>query len=187
MDKKLKTISIGLLAIVTGVGAAFGIVAQTTRSNNSDKKDEKAAYRSSVQVQDDPNEREESNEANETSEENEADEQGEKSEKAEANEADETDETADTNAEDQAENAESTRLQSLARITPEQAKAAALAKFNGTVSKVELENEDGNVVYGVEIQTADGDRDVKVDAGSGQVLHSESSAENDGENEVEND
>jgi uncharacterized membrane protein YkoI len=184
MGKKAKIVLIGLLATVTGVGAAFGIVAQTTRGNDSDRKDEKATYRSSVQVQDDPNEREETNEANETSEENEADEQGEKGEKAEANEADEANEAAETDAEDQAENAESARLQSLARITPEQAKSAALAQVSGTLKKVELENEDGNVVYGVEIQTADGgDRDVKVDAGNGQVLHTETGEENDGEND----
>ncbi len=185
MGKKAKIVLIGLLATVTGVGAAFGIVAQTTRGNDSDKKDEKATYRSSVQVQDDPNEREEADEANKTSEENEAGEQGEK---AEANEVDETNETAETDAENQAEFAESARLQSMARITPEQAKSAALAKFGGTVKKVELENEDGNVVYGVEIQIADGgERDVKVDAGNGQVLHTETGAENDGENDGEND
>ena len=182
MGKKVKIVLVGLLATVTGVGAAFGIVAQTTRGNDSDKKDEKATYRSSVQVQDDPNEREEADEANETSEANEAGEQGEK---AEANEANET---ADTDAEDQAEIAESARLQSMARITPEQAKSAALAQVSGTVKKVELENEDGNVVYGVEIKTADGgERDVKVDAGNGQVLHSETSAENDGESDGEHD
>ena len=67
-------------------------------------------------------------------------------------------------AEDKAEGAERESLKSLARITPEQARAAALAQVPGTVKKVELENEDGNVVYGVEIKTANGESDVKVDA-----------------------
>jgi len=40
--------------------------------------------------------------------------------------------------------------------------AAALAQVPGTVKKVELENEDGNVVYGVEINTAKGESDVKL-------------------------
>jgi uncharacterized membrane protein YkoI len=80
-------------------------------------------------------------------------------------------------AEDKAESAESERLKSLARITPEQASAAALAQVPGTVKKVELENENGNVVYGVEIKTADGESDVKVDAGDGRVLHVEKDGE----------
>jgi len=61
--------------------------------------------------------------------------------------------------------------------TPEQASAAALAQVPGTVKKVELENEDGNVVYGVEIKTANGESDVKVDAGDGRVLHVEKDGE----------
>ena len=68
-------------------------------------------------------------------------------------------------------------MKSLARITPEQAQAAALAQVPGTVKKVELENEDGNVVYGVEIKTADGESNVKVDAGDGRVLHVEKDGE----------
>jgi uncharacterized membrane protein YkoI len=68
------------------------------------------------------------------------------------------------------EAAEAAALQALAKISPDQAKQAALAAVPGTVDKVELENENGNVVYGVEI-TANGTRvDVKVDAGNGSVL-----------------
>ena len=40
-------------------------------------------------------------------------------------------------------------------------------------AKVELEKENGNVVYGVEIKTANGESDVKVDAGDGRMLHVE--------------
>lgn len=62
-------------------------------------------------------------------------------------------------------------LAGLAKITPEQAKAAALTAVPGTAGQVELENEDGNVVFGVEVTTATGARmDVKVDAGNGKVL-----------------
>ena len=70
-------------------------------------------------------------------------------------------------------------MKSLARITPEQASAAALAQVPGTAKKVELENEDGNVVYGVEIKTAKGESDVKVYAGDGRVLHVEQDGEGD--------
>jgi uncharacterized membrane protein YkoI len=88
-------------------------------------------------------------------------------------------ELAGEEAEDRAEGAESERLKSLARITPEQARDAALAQVPGTAKKVELENEDGNVVYGVEIKTARGESDVKVDAGDGRVLHVEHDGEGD--------
>ncbi|MGI9035560.1 MAG: PepSY domain-containing protein [Pyrinomonadaceae bacterium] len=191
MNKKVKAILIGLLAIVTATGAAFGIAAQ--KSNG--EKAEKATYRSSVQTQNEQIENE-ANEANETSEENEASEQGETAEANEtseenemneadeANEVNEADETAETNAKEQNETAESANLQSSAKITPEQAKAAALAQISGTVKNVRLENEGGNVVYAVEIQTADGGiREVNVDAGNGQVLPAESGAENDGESD----
>jgi hypothetical protein len=40
--------------------------------------------------------------------------------------------------------------------------------------EVELENEDGNIVFGVEVTRPDGTKlDVKVDAGTGKVLASE--------------
>lgn len=57
-------------------------------------------------------------------------------------------------------------LGALATITAETAQAAAEAE--GTVVTVELEIENGYLVYGVALQ--DG-RDVKVDAGNGTVLH----------------
>jgi uncharacterized membrane protein YkoI len=64
---------------------------------------------------------------------------------------------------------ESAKLQSLAKITPEQAKLAAEKAQSGTSKSVKLENENGSVVYGVVI----GQQDVKVDAGNGQVLYAE--------------
>jgi uncharacterized membrane protein YkoI len=65
-------------------------------------------------------------------------------------------------------------LQPLAKITPEQAKQAALAAVPGTVNKVTLENENGSVVYGVEITAGGTVTDVKVDAGTGKVLAQDS-------------
>ena len=65
-------------------------------------------------------------------------------------------------------------LATAAKITPDQAKAAALAAVPGTAGKIELENENGNVVFGVEVTTATGSRiDVKVDAGNAKVLAQE--------------
>lgn len=59
-------------------------------------------------------------------------------------------------------------LSTLAKIMPEAAQTAA--GVEGTVVKVELDDENGFLVYSVEL--SDG-RDVKVDAGSGSILHIE--------------
>lgn len=59
----------------------------------------------------------------------------------------------------------------LAKLTFDQAIAKALEAVQGKVLKTELENENGFLVYGVEVVTADNSiADVKVDAGSGKVL-----------------
>ena len=72
----------------------------------------------------------------------------------------------------QSEADQSAALQSLAKISPDQARDAALAAVPGTAGKVELDNENGNVVYSVQITDASGKViDVKVDAGNGSVLH----------------
>jgi uncharacterized membrane protein YkoI len=161
---KMKLMMIALVAVVTaGAGVALTAMAQ----GEGRKQEDKVTYRSSVQTQDDQNERVEANEAQ----------GGEESEANEANESEDGEKGEE--AEDRAEGAESERLKSLARITPEQARDAALAQVPGRVKKVELENEDGNVVYGVEIKTAEGESDIKVDAGDGRVLHIEQDGEGD--------
>jgi uncharacterized membrane protein YkoI len=165
----MKWIQAALVAvIIAGTGVALTAALAQGKRKHEGKQEEKAKYHSSVQVPDDKNEREESEEAEGT----------EGNEGAEANEANESKEgKKGEEAEDKVEGAESERLKSLARIAPEQAQAAALAQVPGTVKKVELENEDGNVVYGVEIKTANGEIDVKVDAGDGRVLHVEKDEE----------
>ena len=169
LKANMKWITAALVAMmIAGAGIALTAAMAQGKRKHESKQEEKVKYTSSVQVQDDKNEREEA-EGAEGKEENEASEANEANESKEGNKGEE--------AEDKAEGAESERLKSLARITPEQASAAALAQVPGTVKKVELENEDGNVVYGVEIKTANGERDVKVDAGDGRVLHVEKDGE----------
>jgi uncharacterized membrane protein YkoI len=68
------------------------------------------------------------------------------------------------------EQAEAARYQKLARITADQARSAALAKVPGTATTVRLENDEGNLVYGVRVMTSAGKRWVKIDAGNGTVL-----------------
>jgi uncharacterized membrane protein YkoI len=70
------------------------------------------------------------------------------------------------------ERGEAGRLAALAKIDATQAVSAALAQVPGTVLKTELDNENGNLVYSVEIRTSKNEiKDVKVDAGNGAVLH----------------
>lgn len=69
---------------------------------------------------------------------------------------------------------EAAALEGLATITPEEAEAAALAAVPGTASEVELDDEDGFVVYEIEVNAADGSvTEVLVDAGDGSVLAQE--------------
>ena len=66
-------------------------------------------------------------------------------------------------------------------ITEDQAKQTALASVTGGVFKeIELEDEDGVIVYGVEIQSGNNTYDVKVDANTGAIVKSD---QDNGENE----
>lgn len=72
---------------------------------------------------------------------------------------------------EQDDKTEQAKLASVAKITPDQAKAAAEKALGGTASEVKLENDGGNVVYAVTVGT----KEAKVDAGNGSILHSETS------------
>jgi uncharacterized membrane protein YkoI len=145
-----------------GIGVA-GLRAQGAAKSHVET-EQKANYKSSIQVpNDDKGEREEA--GNEKGEKAEGNEAAKANEAGEQNEADEQDEATSP-----AEQAEAARYQKLARITADQARSAALAAVPGTAKTVELENEDGNLVYGVTVKAAAGERDVKVDAGNGKVL-----------------
>lgn len=72
--------------------------------------------------------------------------------------------------EDEAQDAqEMAQYKSLAKITPQQAQKAAEASQGGTATKVELDEEDGSLVYEVKV----GKAEVLVDAGNGKVLKTE--------------
>lgn len=77
---------------------------------------------------------------------------------------------------------ESTKLQSLAKITPQQARTAAEAAQGGKASSVKLENENGNVVYSVVI----GKAEVIVDAGNARILSTENSQQGGKEGSEQN-
>jgi uncharacterized membrane protein YkoI len=89
--------------------------------------------------------------------------------------------------ESQSEADEAKALEALATITPDEAEQAArVAVPDGTVNEVELEDENGSVVYGVEMTDADGSEvDVKIDAGDGTVLGQENEADEGEEDEAD--
>lgn len=78
---------------------------------------------------------------------------------------------------------ESAQYLKLAKITLDQARAAALAAVPGTVTSIQLEDKDGYLVYEVEI----GNQEVIIDAGTGKVLYQGVMDAGDNENGTEND
>lgn len=72
---------------------------------------------------------------------------------------------------------EATALASMATISVEQAKTAALVANPGTtVIQAELDNENGVLVYSVELSNGS---DVKVDAGNAAILYTDNGADNE--------
>jgi Peptidase propeptide and YPEB domain len=67
---------------------------------------------------------------------------------------------------------EGEKLQHLAKISASQAQQTAEAAQGKKASSTKLENEDGNLVYAVNI----GQKEVSVDAGTGQILYTEDTA-----------
>jgi uncharacterized membrane protein YkoI len=98
---------------------------------------------------------------------------------------DETREPEEAKEDDEAQEAKA--LEDYVKVTPEDAKNAALAKVPGKVVKVSLDNENGYVVYSVEISTNNGIKDVKVDAGNGQVIYVDSDHESEQETTAEHE
>jgi hypothetical protein len=79
-----------------------------------------------------------------------------------------------------------TELPALAKISFQQATAAALKVAPGGVLKAELEVEDGNLMYSFEIVGADKTiTEVEIDAGNGQVLGTEKETGKKEENKAE--
>ena len=82
---------------------------------------------------------------------------------------------------------EQATLAKQATITEEEAIKTALEKVPGTVQKVELEDEDGTVVYGIEVKAKDASvQDVKVDAKTGKIIKVENDDKN-GKEENDNE
>ncbi len=80
------------------------------------------------------------------------------------------------------EAAEAAALSSLATISQADAEAAALAAVSGEIVQAELDNENGFVVWSIEVRDAAGTiHDVKIDAGDAAVLGTEAGDDEAGE------
>lgn len=100
-----------------------------------------------------------------------------------------TNEAADTEQQDDIEatdnDAAEAALAGKANITVEQATATVLAANPGaTVTKTELDGEDGTVIYSVELNNGD---DVKVDAQSGAIIRTDKEGSEDPQDGETND
>ena len=72
------------------------------------------------------------------------------------------------------EAAEAAALAGLATVSQADAEAAALAVVSGDIMQAELDNENGFVVWSIEVRDAAGTvHDVKIDAGNAAVLGTE--------------
>jgi uncharacterized membrane protein YkoI len=78
-------------------------------------------------------------------------------------------------------------LQQLATVTSDEARAAAIAAVPGTVGSIEIDDEDGFVVYDVDVTTDAGGVEVTVDAGTGEVLAQENDTDDDADDADEAD
>lgn len=93
-------------------------------------------------------------------------------------------ETQAKEADDQELNAANTKT----AITEDQAKQTALASVKGgTFQAIELEDENGVIVYGVQIQSGSQTYDVKVDANSGSIVKSDQGNDTADAGEVDNE
>ncbi|MBS4177841.1 PepSY domain-containing protein [Lederbergia citrea] len=100
-------------------------------------------------------------------------------------EADDQEGDNDAEVSDEVEQAQ---LQKEAKITKEESISIAQGKIKGKATDVELEDENGVVVYGIEITDQQGQRhDVKIDAKTGKVLKVENGDDETNDDDGQND
>jgi uncharacterized membrane protein YkoI len=72
-----------------------------------------------------------------------------------------------------------------AKVTQQEAEAAALAVMPGQVVKAKLDDEDGYLVWQIDVKHAKGTTEFAVDAGNAKVLAAEAEEDDDNEHEHE--
>ncbi len=78
---------------------------------------------------------------------------------------------------------ESSQLAYLAKITKEQAEAIALKSVSGVIKGSQLENDNGDVVYTIDIINGSVETEVRIDAGNGNILNIEKDNNSDAQQE----
>ena len=78
-------------------------------------------------------------------------------------------------------------LAKLARISQQEAEAAALSVQPGKVVKAKLDDEDGYLVWQIDVKHANGTTEFAVDAGNAKVLAAEGEEDDDHEHEDSNE
>ncbi len=66
-----------------------------------------------------------------------------------------------------------------ARLTQQEAEAAALAVMPGQIVKAKLDDEDGYLVWQIDVKHAKGITEIAVDAGNGKALAAEAEGDDD--------
>lgn len=72
-----------------------------------------------------------------------------------------------------------------AKVTQQEAEAAALAVMPGQVVKAKLDDEDGYLVWQIDVKHAKGTTEIAVDAGNAKVLAAEAEEDDDNAHEHE--
>lgn len=72
-----------------------------------------------------------------------------------------------------------------AKVTQQEAEAAALAVMPGQVVKARLDDEDGYLVWQIDVKHAKGTTEIAVDAGNAKVLAAEAEEDDDNAHEHE--
>lgn len=94
--------------------------------------------------------------------------------------------SSSNNKVEMSEKQEQQKLEKEAVLSKEEALTAALKEVKGKAANVELEDENGTVVYGVKVIDEQGKKhDVKVDAKTGKFLKIENDDEDDSESDNE--
>ncbi|MEU4795848.1 PepSY domain-containing protein [Streptomyces sp. NPDC023327] len=144
--------------VIATVAAAALVTGGTATALATTGDDESAAQRSSVRLTD--HDRKDDNKSDD----------------------DKSDDRKDDDRRDEAEDAaENTAEAKAAKVTAADAIRAALAKTPGTAVSAELDEEDGALVWGVDILKGDTWHDVEVDPGTGKVLGSWIDRDDDGD------
>ncbi|MBB6454048.1 putative membrane protein YkoI [Salirhabdus euzebyi] len=86
------------------------------------------------------------------------------------NSHDDSKDNNNNNSDDQDDNSQKEQVHTKTVISLEQAKAIALKEVNGAIEEIELDEDDGNLLYEVEMVNGQGEIELDIDAYTGEIL-----------------